>query len=63
VLEFLDGHGDAFMEVNINDADEMHVKFYHTSRHIVIPLAELEKGIALAKERVKNVDAAEFEGN
>ena len=63
VLEFLDQNDDAFMEVSI-DANNRHlVTIYSSTEHLQIPLGDLERGIALAKEKVKNVNVDEIFGD
>lgn len=56
LLEFVDEHDDAFMEINIDPAGARHVVFYRSSEHISIPLSELRRGLAIAESKVINID-------
>jgi len=56
ILEFLDENDDAFMDISIDKKGAHQVTFYESKNSITFPLIELEKGIQLAKEKVRNVD-------
>lgn len=56
ILELLDENDDAVMEVNIDSDGNHHLVFYQSTEHVSIPLSELEKAIATAKEQVVLVE-------
>lgn len=57
ILEVLDDHDEAFMDVRLDTHGNRFVTVYALSQPILIPLSELARLIEVAEQEVKQVDA------